>query len=362
MSRARDLADLGGSADAGGITGKNLIINGAMQVAQRGTSSTSDGYTTVDRWRPASLATDQLVHTFSQSTDAPSGFSTSFKANVDTAETTLDADESWKFEQRFEGQNLQMLAKGTSNAKALTVSFWVKSSTTGTYICELDDRDNTRAYSQAYTINSADTWEYKTLTYAGDTTGTLDNDNQQSFRLTFMLAAGSNFTSGTLTTGWASRVDANRFVGQTNLMAATNNYWQITGVQLEVGEQATPFEHRSFGDELARCQRYYYSHADGASQSIGFGANYSSSLLTCQIHFPVTMRSSPTLVQGSGTDYYRFRRSSGSDLFNGFTATQTPSTNSVALDCNANISGTQGDGGRVQTENASAYIHFDSEL
>lgn len=294
-SKAFGLAQLGNVFDDGALSNRNLTINGAMQVAQRGTSSTSDGYTTVDRWRPASLSTDQLAHTYSQSTDAPSGFSSSFKANVDTAETTLDADESWKFEQRFEGQDLQRLAKGTSDAKPLTVSFWVKSSTTGTYICELDDRDNTRAYSQAYTINSADTWEYKTLTYTGDTTGTLDNDNEQSFRLTFMLAAGSNFTSGTLTTGWASRVDANRFVGQTNLAASANNYWQITGVQLEVGDgPATPFEHRSYGDELARCQRYtyvYYSDNQFNNYALQAGTTTFYPLTRA---LPVTMRAQPT--------------------------------------------------------------------
>ena len=303
MSKARQLADLGsvttrldevGNTD-GALSNRNLIINGAMQVAQRGTSSTSDGYQTIDRWRPASINTGQLVHTYSQSTDAPSGFSTSFKVNVDTAETTLDADESFKFEQRIEGQNLQMLAKGTPDAKALTVSFWVKSSTTGTYICELDDRDNTRAYSQAYTINSADTWEYKTLTYAGDTTGALDNDNDQSFRLTFMLAAGSNYTSGTLTTGWASRVDANRFVGQTNLMATANNYWQITGVQLEVGDTATPFEHEPHSVTLQKCQRFYEETDVG--RGLQFSAISSTQSRSQGVPFKVEKRANPTISQ-----------------------------------------------------------------
>lgn len=304
-SKAFGLAQLGNVYDDGALSNRNLIINGAMQVAQRGTSSTADGYTTVDRWRPASLNTDQLAHTYSQSTDAPSGFSSSFKANVDTAETTLDADESWKFEQRFEGQDLQRLEKGTSDAKPLTVSFWVKSSTTGTYICELDDRDNTRAYSQAYTIDSADTWEYKTLTYTGDTTGTLDNDNEQSFRLTFVLAAGSNFTSGTLTTGWASRVDANRFVGQTNLAASVNNYWQITGVQLEVGDTATPFEHRSYGQELALCQRYYNYVTGNDICALGYkymAASRTNSTLG-SFTFPTQMRSVPSAATLSAPTY-----------------------------------------------------------
>jgi len=298
MTRARDLADLGGAADAGTVAGQSLIINGDMAVAQRGTSSTSDGYSTVDRWRPASLNTDQLVHTFSQSTDAPSGFSTSFKVNIDTKETTLDADESLKFEQRIEGQNLQSLAKGTSDAKSLTVSFWVKSNTTGTYICELDDRDNTRAYSQAYTIDSADTWEYKTLTYAGDTTGTLDNDNGQSLRLTFVLAAGANFTTGTLTTGWASRTDANRFVGQENLMAADDNNWYITGVKLEVGNTATPFQHESYGENLAKCKRYYQIWGNDNANIHAYPMwAYSAANSATWVDLPLQMRATPTLTR-----------------------------------------------------------------
>lgn len=311
----------------------SLIINGAMQVAQRGTSSTSDSYSTVDRWRPRSLNTDQLVHTFSQSTDAPSGFSTSFKANVDTAETTLDADESWKFEQRIEGQNLQMLAKGTPDAKALTVSFWVKSSTTGTYICELDDRDNTRAYSQAYTISSANTWEYKTLTYAGDTTGTFDNDNDQSLRLTFALAMGSNLTSGTLTTGWASRVDANRFVGQTNLMDTANNYWQITGVKLEVGPTATDFVHRSYGEELALCQRYYNAVADNSFMvnfvvTNNYGTRRGSSL------FPQRMRSAPSVTVSVSDGSISGASTVDGVIFSqtGASSTSTPAITNVTFD------------------------------
>jgi len=318
MTRARDIADLAGAADAGTVAGQSLIINGDFAVSQRGTSSTSDGYQTVDRWRPASIATEQLVHTYSQSTDAPSGFSASFKVNVDTAETTLDADDLWKFEQRIEGQNLQSLAKGTSDAKALTVSFWVKSNTTGTYICELDDRDNTRAYSQAYTIDNADTWEYKTLTYAGDTTGTLDNDNDQSFRLVFILAAGNNYTSGTLTTGWATRVDANRYVGQENLMAADDNNWFITGVKLEVGDTATPFQHESYGENLAKCQRYYQQYTNPMIRGVCSSSNGASRV---GMQLPVIMRSAPsvTITQTGSTSHFR--------MFDGVVTTTYSSTN-----------------------------------
>lgn len=365
MSKARQLADLGNQVDDGAITGTNMVINGAMQVAQRGTSSTADGYTTVDRWRPASLSTDNLAHTYSQSTDAPAGFSNSFKLNVDTAETTLNADESWKFAQRFEGQNLQMLAKGTSDAKALTVSFWVKSSTTGTYICELDDRDNTRAYSQAYTINSADTWEYKTLTYAGDTTGALDNDNEQSFRLTFMLAAGSNFTSGTLTTGWASRVDANRFVGQTNLMAATNNYWQITGVCMNVGDSAIDFPHdESYGDTLAKCKRYFERigiPAGSNYQSFGVGHVHTSVTAVSVIPYSVEKRANPTASYDTGSNFAMLNASGGAVAC---TAASTSRITTHAVSVTANASGlVVGNATFLLANNtAKPFIDIDAEL
>jgi hypothetical protein len=353
MSKARGLADLGNVYDDGALSNRNLIINGAMNVAQRGTSSTSDGYTTVDRWRPAVFNEDQLAYTYSQSTDAPSGFGYSFKINVDTAETTLDADESWKFEQRLEGQDLQLLGKGTSDAKSLTVSFWVKSSTTGTYLCELDDRDNTRAYSQAYTISSANTWEYKTLTYVGDTTGAIDNDNGQSFRLTFMLAAGSDLTSGTLTTGWTSRVDANRFVGQTNLMAATNNYWQITGVQLEVGDTATPFEHMSYGDELQRCMRYYQAFGRDFKGSTGIswvaGSRAGSNLLAFAIPISCPLRASPT-VTAPADNKINVRDGSGTDLNADYDSLSGYSNTSV----NVNISTTL-----TPNSNAAAVLYMD---
>lgn len=238
---------------------RNLIINSAMQVAQRSTSASgignSDGgYHTLDRWAFRETNTPSFEFTWSQSTDAPDGFGYSMKVDVTTAEATPVG--YGYIQQRFEGQNLQQLKKGTSNAENVTLSFWVKSSKTGTYIVEIRDSDNSRHISKSYTISAASTWEQKTITFDGDTTGTLNNDNGESLRLNFWLVADTTFTSGTLATSWASITNSNRAVGQTNLMDSTSNEWYITGVQLEVGE-ATPFEHRSFGDELQRCMRYY---------------------------------------------------------------------------------------------------------
>ena len=278
--------------DIGQIGGRrNLIINGAMQVAQRGTSSTSitsGGYKTVDRWtlEYSSLGT----WTQSQSTDVPSGsgFAYSLKMDCTTADASPSAGDRLIVNQRLEGQDLQQLAKGTSSAKKLTVSFWVKSSKTGTYIFELYDGDNTRQVSKSYTIDSANTWEQKTITIDGDTSGAFTNDANLSLYVQWWLGSGTTFTSGTLNTSWASATNANRAVGQVNLADDTANDWYITGVQLEVGTVATPFEHRSYGEELQLCSRYYQLVEGGPFGSVTSSVFYGATVGFSQ------MRATPT--------------------------------------------------------------------
>ena len=238
---------------------RNLIINGACTISQRGTSQTgitSGGYKQApDRFHLNVVSAG--TWTASQSTTAPEGFSNSYKVECTVADASLAASDVIRLRQRIEGQNLQQLKKGTSNAESVTLSFYVRSSKTGTYIVELTDKDNSRHIAKSYSITTADTWQYVSVTYDGDTTGSLDNDNAESLTVQFYLVAGSDFQSGTLDTAWASQITANRAVGQVNLADTVGNDWYITGIQLEVGEQATPFEHRSYGDEFARCQRYY---------------------------------------------------------------------------------------------------------
>ena len=298
MSKAAELAALIGSQSA--QSNRNMIINGAMQVAQRATSSTSFFYASVDRFQFSKNATDNLAMTQSQDSDNPAGqgFGSSFKVNITTAESALDADENINFHQRIEGQNLQRLEKGTSNAKSSTVSFWVKSNTTGTYVLELFDNDNSRHAAKTYTIDSANTWEKKIITFAGDTTGALDNDANRSLDVRWWLAAGSNFSSGTLPTGWASLTTANRAVGQVNLMASTNN-WYITGIQWELGDVATAFEHRSYGDELLRCKRYY----EEIEKCSVAGVTSNAIDPSCTVNY-VTKRAAPTMTKsGFGTSH-----------------------------------------------------------
>ena len=278
---------------------RNLIINGSMICSQRGTSETgvtSGGYYTVDRFKTAyNGSPDELVVTHEQSTDAPTGFSNSFKLTVTTAETTLAADERVRFQQRIEGQNLQHLKYGTSNAEYITLSFYVKSNVTGTYGVHLENTDSSRSVCASYTINAANTWEKKTISFAGDTTGSFDNDNNRSLDVNWVLAAGTNYTSGTLATSWEADTDANNAPsGQANIIDTVSNYFAITGVQLEVGE-ATPFEHRSYADELPRCKRYYQDYY-GATFYSSYGATYN--YITVQLQ--PEMRATPTVTGLSG--------------------------------------------------------------
>ena len=243
---------------------KNILINGDMTISQRSTQATgltngSGGYHTCDRWRFTENASPSFVFTQSQSTDVPSGqgFAKSLKMDCTTAQGSLATGDRLLIQQRIEGQNLQYLKKGTSSAESTTISFWVKSAKTGTYIVELYDNNNTRAISNSYTISSANTWEKKTLTYAGDTTGAFDNNNSTSLILQFWLASGTDYTSGTLSTSWASSTNANRAVGQVNLADSTSNDWYITGIQLEKGDTASDFEFLPNDINKNRCYRYF---------------------------------------------------------------------------------------------------------
>jgi hypothetical protein len=282
---------------------RNVVINGAMQVAQRGTSTasiTTANYYTVDRWQTNNG--NFGTWTQSQEADAPtgSGLRNSFKILCTTADASPAAADILNINQRFEGQNVQQFLKGTASAKPFALSFWVKSNVTGTYIAELLDNDNSRQVSASYTISASATWEKKTIIFPADTTGVLDNNNELSLLLQFWLGAGSDRTSGTLNTTWAATVQANRAVGQTNLAAATSNYWQVTGVQVEVGAVATPFEFEDYSETLRKCQRYYFRvGGDSIYQRYGVGAFNAATTARCVINHPVPMRILPTNIESS---------------------------------------------------------------
>jgi hypothetical protein len=289
---------------------RNIVINGDMKIAQRSTSVasiTTVGYYTVDRFKTviSSLGT----FTQSQSTDVPSGygFANSFKMDCTTADASPSAGDYLILQQNFEGQNLQYLKKGTANAVSLTLSFWVKSTKTGTFIAELYDDDNGRGISKSYTVSVSNTWEFKTITFAGDTTGAFTNDNNNSLSLNFWLGAGTDFTSGTLQTTWASTVNTNRAVGQVNIADSTSNDFFITGVQLEAGTSATDFEFLPIDVSLGRCRRYFeksyeYATVAGtatANNSILSDGSYGSPTtfyLTGSFNYMTEKRANPTVV------------------------------------------------------------------
>jgi hypothetical protein len=305
---------------------RNLIINGDMQVAQRGAgpfTNASGGYQTVDRFQLSGTMGGSF--TLEQASDAPSGsgFSKSFKALAPTGFSSPTSSASARVITAIEGQNLQQLLKGSSNALPVTLSFWVKSVVAGTYIFELYDDDNNRTISTAYYISASNTWEKKIITIAGDTSGSLDNDANSSLSLVWWIGAGSNFTSGTLNTSWSNTVTANRAAGQVNGVASNNDAFYLTGVQLEVGKVATPFEHRSYGEELALCQRYYQTVNTIYHSAYNATDEYSGSFTL----FPVTMRATPTTSSSgslSTSNMYNFSlanaRTSG---FNHFAQVQS---------------------------------------
>ena len=278
---ANGLQDANGNSLRGGMY-RNLIINGNMQIAQRSTSvasiSSGSTYNTIDRFKTVLSSAGTWTQT--QSTDVPTGqgFASSLKMDCTTANASLASGAYNSIQHYIEGQNLQQLAYGTSNAKSLTVSFWVKSNKTGTYVVQFLQNDSNRTIVKSYTISSANTWEYKTITIDGDTAGTINNDNGIGLEVRFGLAFGSDFTSGTLQTTWGALTLSNFAVGQVNLADSTANYINITGVQLEVGEGASDFEFLPHDVQLQRCQRYYeqsypYGTVAGAANA-GKGAKY----------------------------------------------------------------------------------------
>jgi len=291
------------------VGSKNIVINGDISIAQRSTSTasvTGDGYHTVDRFDTSIITMGAFTQ--SQDTDVPTGqgFAKSLKMDCTTADAAPAAGDRIFIRTMFEGQNLQYLKKGTSNATSLTLSFWVKSNKTGTYTTELYDNDNTRQISKTYTIDSASTWEKKTITFAGDTTGALDNDNAASLQLVFWLGAGTNYTSGTLSTTWTSSTTANRVSSsQVNIADNTSNEWFITGVQLEAGTTASDFEFLPYDVNLERCQRYFYKWVSGAGQTY---SNLAHNIVNDKSYgvfvLPVLMRANPTLTTNGTASHY----------------------------------------------------------
>jgi hypothetical protein len=341
--------------NAAPLDNRNVIINGEMQIAQRSTSVTSitsGGYNTVDRFKVSLTSLGTWTNDVQNDAPTGSGFRKSLRWLCTTADAAPASTDVMIAQTTLEGQNLQQFLKGTSSAKQFTISFWVKSNAIGTYICELIDQDNNRTVSAAYTISASATWEKKIITFPADTTGAFDNDNGGSLDVNFFLGAGSTYTSGTLQTTWATTTSANRAVGQTNLAANTNNYWQLTGVQLEAGSVVSPFEFEDISTTIAKCQRYYEksynidvnpgtANAGGAigltqDRSMQDGGGYYRSFGTVQ--FAVTKRAAPTISfwsqAGTSAKYTTNRAGNAgtAGFYNLYVATSADSNTVLAYD------------------------------
>jgi hypothetical protein len=278
---------------------RNRIINGAMVIDQRNagasvTINVANQRFSVDRFFALGQATDG-VYTLQQSSTAPAGFVKSMLATVTTADTSIGASQFYFFGQNIEGFNVADLGWGTANAKTVTLSFWVRSSLTGTFAGSIRNGTANRSYVFTYTISAADTWEQKSVTIAGDTTGTWLTDNQAGIILVWSLGEGS---SGLTTAGSWVAGSFRGATGQTNLIGTNGATFYITGVQLEVGTQATSFEYRQYGTELALCQRYFQKTFGLAGDYVNYGVGLvASGIQANRICIPIigTMRVGPTL-------------------------------------------------------------------
>ena len=339
-----------------------IIINGDMSVAQRGTSATgktADGYYTTDRWNHSiNLGTWSI----DQSTDIPTGqgFAKSHKMTCTTGGSTSAGTQTY-FNTRLEGQNLQMLKKGTSNAESLTLSFWGKSATTtGTMTVELFDTDNSRQISKQISLTTS--WTKYTINYDADTTGTLNNDNGASLYVIFWVSAGSNFTSGTLSETWTSNTNANRAVGQTNF-AVTNTELYFTGVQLEVGEfdsttiPSFPFE--SYASNYQRCLRYLYQITSNTSTDTDImTVTGNGSAFFGAFRMPVKMRTAVSVSKSADGDFYIFGGSTGS-----ISSLRGDRQNEYSTGIVSDTSTTGGTSIQLRLNSGTGkYLRFDAEL
>jgi len=373
MSKAAELANLIGNINAGGGgVNRNLIINGSMAVAQRGTSHPTASAYTLDRWT-ISETTDGAV-TITQDSSAPSGsgLANSYKLDVTTADTSLSSAQRVFPHQIIEAQNCQVLQYGTSEAKPITLSFYVKSNVTGTYTVVFYNSDASKHQSATYTIDSADTWEQKKITIQGDTASGFNDDNGAGLEVSWWLSAGSNYTSGTLgTSSWQSETAANKVSSSNvNIMSSTSNEWFITGVQLEIGQNPTEFEHEPLERTLAKCYRYTQRlpHFDNTAGS-GYaaictvGRNDSTTQNASAAMLPVPFREDPAIESQSGS--FRIHHANTGTALSASIATDDNIATAGMIHLLGTVSSglTAGDGGQLQQNNdVDAHLIIEAEL
>ena len=331
MSKAAELANLIGNINAGGGgVNRNVIINGDFKLKQRGGTGTqstglgaSNGYHLHDRWKAEFDSTAGRL-TMSHDSSAPSGFANSMKLACTTADTSIAAGELFIFQQRLEGQNLQAFAKGTSDAKPFAVSFYVKGNASATYVAELFDQDNTRHVAKTFNVTTD--WTRVELSFPADTTGAFDDDNARSLDLNIWLHAGSTYSSGTLPATWASETAANRAAGISSFFDSTSRTFFITGVQVEVGQNPTEFEHEPFDTTLEKCQRYYQSVPESGYLYDIVVFHYGSNIYFGH-QILKRLRATPTVTFTTNGDYYE----AGSSHSTSSMASRNPSPHAINI-------------------------------
>jgi hypothetical protein len=340
---------------------KNRIINGAMVIDQRnaGASVTpTNGQFSVDRWKYGSPAGSGVV-SLQRVADAPAGFINSLKCTVTTASTPSSGD-TYTILQPIEGSNIYDFNLGTASAQAFTISFWVKSSVTGTFSVAVRSTGGAQTFLKNYVVSSANTWEYKTVLISAPTSGTFATDTSSALFVNFSLGAGSSFIS--TESSWNSGAFS-QTSGATNLIANSGATFYITGVQLEKGSTATSFDYRPYGTELALCQRYYQLIAKGSFKGIALGTYATSTFVEFNLPLIVTMRAVPTLSQVTGTNYYEIYTAGVGDGFNSLALNTSQTTERCIIAENATeVSGTGGRAGLIYTTNASAFLAVQAEL
>ena len=347
------------SLNGGQFSNRNVIINGACQIAQRSNLVNAQaGYGAVDRFSVVSGGASRFTLSKNAGPGAQYGLPSALKFETITADNSVAATDYMYLDTRLEGQDMQRFQKGSSDAKQYTLQFWIKLAITGTYVVQLFDVDNSRHVVANYTVSSTN-WEKKTITFPADTSGALDNDNAKSFEVRWHFMGGSNYRSGTQQTTWGSIVAGNMLAGMGNAVSATGDNF-ITGMQLEVGSVATDFEHRSFAQELALCQRYFYAMLDGQAVLCENATMFNSSNPFFSVPFPVTMRIAPSLEASSNSgDFIKFENGSGT-TFNTITRDGITSTRIGSM--NASVSGTTRAACMIRGELSTAKVHWSAEL
>jgi len=358
---------------AGQLGNRNLIINGAMQVAQRGTTSTTqNAYTTVDRWKILSGGLDEGVTTAQSDITSGlaynDGFRKAYKVQNGNQTSGAGASDYLVPIYRFESQDLANSGWDyVSSSSFITISFYVKSSVAQTFQVQLYNGEPTQARQYVFEYSATTSWTRITHTVPGGSGVEIDNDNGGGFDLYFNLFHGTNSTDNSYVNNqWNNYGGGNpQYKDNTSTWYTTNDAtWEITGLQVEVGSVATDFEHRSFADELRRCQRYYYVLGNGsdlADETIGNGRGWSSSQMELTVEFPVVMRTTPSLVQSTGTNYYQWRNS-GNERFTDSLLFATVTPRHGILYKNSLSGLNTGEAYRVQLGGSAAYVHFNAEL